>query len=61
LPKIHAYYDHVLADVSINDITHTLHYLLKMLQDMQRVDATMPTTGQNVEQPDEESHGKAPR
>jgi len=37
LPKIHAYYEQALADLSINDITHTLHYLLKMLENMQRI------------------------
>jgi hypothetical protein len=39
LPKIYAYYDQILADFSINDMTHALHYLLKMLQNMQRLDA----------------------
>jgi DNA-binding MarR family transcriptional regulator len=39
LPKIHAYYEQILGDFSINDVTHTLHYLLKMLQNMQRVDS----------------------
>jgi DNA-binding MarR family transcriptional regulator len=39
LPKIHAYYEQALADLSLNDITHTLHYLLKMLENMQRIDA----------------------
>jgi len=39
LPKIHAYYEQILADFSINDITHTLHYLLKILENMQRLDA----------------------
>jgi DNA-binding MarR family transcriptional regulator len=39
LPKIHAYYEQILADFSINDVTHTLHYLLKMLENMQRLDA----------------------
>lgn len=37
-PKIRAYYDEVLADFSINDVTHTLHYLLKILENMQRLD-----------------------
>ena len=37
-PKIYAYYDQVLAGFSINDVTHTLHYLLKILENMQRVD-----------------------
>jgi hypothetical protein len=38
-PKIRAYYDEILADFSINDVTHTLHYLLKILENMQRLDA----------------------
>lgn len=38
LPKIHAYYDEILADFSVGDMTHTLHYLMKMLKEMQRVD-----------------------
>lgn len=38
-PKIHAYYEQILADFSVNDVTHTLHYLLKMLENMQRLDA----------------------
>jgi DNA-binding MarR family transcriptional regulator len=36
--KIHAYYEQVLADFSINDVTHTLHYLLKLIENMQAVD-----------------------
>ncbi len=39
LPKIHAYYEEILGDFSVNDVTHTLHYLLKMLENMQRLDA----------------------
>ena len=38
-PKIRAYYGEVLSDFSIDDMTHALHYLLKMLGNMQRVDA----------------------
>ena len=41
-PKIRAYYEHVLADFSINDIAHALHYLLKMLEAMQRLDRGEP-------------------
>lgn len=37
-PKIYNYYEEALAGFSVNDITHTLHYLLKMLENMQRVD-----------------------
>jgi DNA-binding MarR family transcriptional regulator len=39
LPKIRGYYDDILADFSVNDVTHTLHYLLKILENMQRLDA----------------------
>lgn len=39
LPKIHGYYESILADFSVNDVTHTLHYLLKILENMQRLDA----------------------
>jgi DNA-binding MarR family transcriptional regulator len=38
LPKIRLYYERALADFSINDMTHTLHYLLKMLDNMQGLD-----------------------
>jgi DNA-binding MarR family transcriptional regulator len=37
-PKIYDYYEQVLDGFSVNDITHTLHYLLKILENMQRVD-----------------------
>jgi len=39
LPKIRGYYDQILGDFSINDVSHTLHYLLKLLGNMQRVDS----------------------
>jgi DNA-binding MarR family transcriptional regulator len=38
-PKIHRYYEQALADFSIGDITHSLHYLLKLLHNMKRLDA----------------------
>lgn len=38
-PKIRAYYERILADFSTNDLTHTLHYLLKILENMQQLDA----------------------
>lgn len=37
-PHIRAYYEQALAGFSVNDIAHTLHYLLRMLENMQRVD-----------------------
>ena len=39
LPKIHAYYGEALEGFSINDIVHSLHYLLKMLENMEKIDA----------------------
>jgi DNA-binding MarR family transcriptional regulator len=38
IPKIHAYYEEALMDFSINDMSHTLHYLLKLLENMKRLD-----------------------
>jgi len=38
LPKIHAYYEAALAGFSVNDMAHALHYLLKMLGNMQALD-----------------------
>jgi DNA-binding MarR family transcriptional regulator len=49
-PKIRAYYDQVLADFSINDTTHALHYLLKILDNMKRIDDGAPDVD-----PDEDS------
>ncbi|MEG1767501.1 MAG: MarR family transcriptional regulator [Comamonas sp.] len=48
-PKIMAYYEDVLGDFSINDVTHTLHYLLKMVENMQRLDAEWVASGNGVE------------
>lgn len=38
LPKIQAYYEEALDGFSLNDMTHTLHYLLKMLGNMQEIE-----------------------
>ena len=37
-PKIYDYYEQALAGFSISDITHSLHYLLKLLDNMKRLD-----------------------
>jgi len=37
-PKIRAYYEEILADFSINDAAHALHYLVKILENMKRLD-----------------------
>lgn len=39
LPTIFGYYEQALEGFSLNDITHTLHYLLKLLDNMERLDA----------------------
>jgi DNA-binding MarR family transcriptional regulator len=51
LPKIHGYYEQILADFSINDVTHTLHYLLKILENMQRLDSEKASADDDVEAP----------
>lgn len=38
LPKIRAYYERALEDFSTNDLTHALHYMLKLLENMKKVD-----------------------
>jgi DNA-binding MarR family transcriptional regulator len=38
-PKIAQYYGEALAGFSTNDLAHTLHYLLKLLDNMQAIDA----------------------
>jgi DNA-binding MarR family transcriptional regulator len=38
LPKIHDYYSQVLHDFSLNDTVHAVHYLLKILNNMQTFD-----------------------
>ncbi len=38
LPKIHQYYEQALDGFSTNDLTHTLHYLLKLLDNMKQLD-----------------------
>lgn len=37
-PKIRAYYEDALQDFSVGDLTHMVHYLLKMLENMKQID-----------------------
>jgi DNA-binding MarR family transcriptional regulator len=37
-PKIHHYYEQALEVFSTSDLTHTLHYLLTLLDNMKRLD-----------------------
>jgi DNA-binding MarR family transcriptional regulator len=48
LPKIHNYYEQALEGFSINDTTHTLHYLLKMLENMQGIDERFGSNSEDV-------------
>lgn len=41
-PKIKAYYELALQDFSTGDMTHTLHYLLKLLGNMEQIDQASP-------------------
>ena len=43
LPKIHAYYEQALSDFSVSDMTHTLHYMMKLLKNMENLDDTETT------------------
>ena len=42
LPKIKTYYQQVMADFSTTDMTHTLHYLVKLLDTMGQLDQNNP-------------------
>ena len=37
-PKIRVYYEQVLQDFSMGDMAHTLHYFLKLLDNMEKID-----------------------
>lgn len=41
VPKIYGYYERILHDFSINDTSHALHYMLKILENMKREDAEL--------------------
>jgi len=42
-PQIEAYYEQVMTDFSVSDISHMLHYLLKMLNSMKQIDLAEDT------------------
>jgi DNA-binding MarR family transcriptional regulator len=42
IPRINDYYEQALQDFSVGDLTHTLHYLLKLLENMKRLDSGNP-------------------
>ena len=49
-PNIRRYYGQVLADFSVGDMTHTLHYLLKLLGNMERVSGEGVASGEGGQQ-----------
>lgn len=38
IPRINEYYEQALTGFSVTDLTHTLHYLLKLLDNMKHLD-----------------------
>ena len=44
-PKIKAYYEQALQDFSMGDMAHTLHYFLKLLDNMEKIDRSAPEEG----------------
>lgn len=52
LPKIHQYYQETLSGFSANDLTHTLHYLLRLLENMQSLDHTQNANKENERLPE---------
>lgn len=48
-PKIQRYYEQALGGFSSSDLTHTLHYLLKLLDNMKQIDAEQGAGGADEE------------
>jgi DNA-binding MarR family transcriptional regulator len=42
-PKILSYYESALDGFSVSDLSHTLHYLLKLLENMKEIDLAAGT------------------
>ncbi|OGB72573.1 MAG: transcriptional regulator [Burkholderiales bacterium RIFOXYC12_FULL_65_23] len=53
-PKINAYYEAALQGFSFSDLTHTSHYLLKLLDNMERIDHGSEAPEQDAD-PDRET------
>lgn len=49
-PKIHGYYERVLEGFSATDRIHLVHYLMKMLENMQREDAAFAEPETDMEE-----------
>jgi len=42
LPRIHRYYDEAITGLSIEDMSHALHYLVRLLDNMTAIDERTP-------------------
>ena len=47
-PKIRDYYQAALTDFSTGDLTHTLHYLMKLLDNMEKIDQSVDPSNEDV-------------
>lgn len=47
-PKIRAYYQAALTDFSTGDLTHTLHYLMKLLDNMEKIDQSVDPSSEDA-------------
>lgn len=56
IPKINAYYEQALADFSVSDMAHSLHYMLKLLDNMKQLDTD--GSGADVGIGDQEAPGE---
>jgi DNA-binding MarR family transcriptional regulator len=49
LPKIHAYYEAAVSDFSLADLTHLAHYMMKLLDGLERMDVGAPEDAEETE------------
>ncbi|PUE32630.1 transcriptional regulator [Limnohabitans sp. Jir61] len=47
-PKIREYYEAALTDFSTGDLTHTLHYLMKLLDNMEKIDKSIESNNDDL-------------
>ena len=47
-PKIRDYYQAALTDFSTGDLTHTLHYLMKLLDNMEKIDQSVDPSNEDA-------------
>src|SRR6218665_1538167 len=57
-PKIRSYYERALSDFSIGDMAHSLHYLLKLLENMKKLDGEEESSSLNNDPPRQPPPGR---